>query len=103
MLLGPRRDSEWAARSLDPVSAVAGRRYAELTDGRPAHPPLRTQLVAEWRAKGRDRRRDRRTPGRKSGTGGTGGTGGTRSRRTRPPAVPSLYPPYPVSRGLLGW
>jgi hypothetical protein len=46
-------DSTHTARRRRPEQSFAGRRYAELTDGRLGHPPIYAQLVAEWRAKGR--------------------------------------------------
>ncbi|MFK0020061.1 hypothetical protein [Streptomyces sp. NPDC090798] len=46
-------DSTHTARRRRPEQGLAGRPYAELTDGRLGHPPIYAQLVAEWRAKGR--------------------------------------------------
>ncbi|MFD8216656.1 hypothetical protein ACFV2U_23615 [Streptomyces sp. NPDC059697] len=46
-------DSTHTARRRRPEQGFAGRRYAELTDGRLGHPPIYAQLVAEWRANGR--------------------------------------------------
>ncbi|MER7687024.1 hypothetical protein [Streptomyces sp. NPDC097610] len=46
-------DSTHTAQRRRPKQDLAGRPYAELTDGRLGHPPIYAQLVAEWRAKGR--------------------------------------------------
>jgi hypothetical protein len=46
-------DSTHTARRRRPEQSFAGRRYAELTDGRLGHPPIYAQLVAEWRVEGR--------------------------------------------------
>ncbi|MFF3658600.1 hypothetical protein [Streptomyces olivochromogenes] len=46
-------DSTHMAQRRRPEQGLAGRPYAELTDGWLGHPPIYAQLVAEWRAKGR--------------------------------------------------
>ncbi|MGW4983105.1 hypothetical protein [Streptomyces mirabilis] len=46
-------DSTHTAQRRRPQPGLAGRPYAELTDGRLGRPPIHAQLVAEWRAEGR--------------------------------------------------
>lgn len=46
-------DSTHTAQRRRPEQGLAGRPYAELTDGRLGHPPIHDQPVAEGRVKGR--------------------------------------------------